>query len=122
MHTKHILLAIFTAALLQGAAAVAFENPQGVTKDILFWVPLVANAFLFFTWAQLDAAERNYRLSSTLKVGIVGLAVIFIPVYLVKSRSQGERLKAIGKFLLAAAVFFICATLGGALAIPFGSN
>lgn len=54
---------------------------------------ILAIGFMFM-WVHYDSIERGYRRSALLSIGIVALALVFLPAYLVKSRPPGERLRA----------------------------
>lgn len=63
-------------------------------------VHLFASTALIFAWFYLDARERNYRPSLSLKVFVVGLTVFALPYYLFRSRGGRGGFKAMGMTVL----------------------
>jgi len=68
---------------------------------------------LIFGWVYVDSTQRGYSRPRWLDLGVLALALIFVPVYLVKSRPRGQRARALGRFLLAAGGFVLSALVGG---------
>jgi hypothetical protein len=67
-----------------------------------------------FTWFRADSFKRSFRRSATLDVAFVGLTVLVLPYYLIKSRGLNAGLKAIGAGL-SIYVLNVLATVIGAL-------
>ena len=101
MNTRSwLLVAFFTLSFLFGACDVWFEGARGLSKQLLLWVPMITLAAIIFAWVHADSAQRSYARSMLLNMGIVGLSLVFVPVYLYKSRPEGARAKALGAFAL----------------------
>jgi hypothetical protein len=67
-----------------------------------------------FTWFRADSFQRSFSRSATLDVAIVGLTMLVLPYYLIRSRGLSAGLKAIAAGLSIYALN-ILATLIGAL-------
>lgn len=50
---------------------------------------------LVFAWIHYDSMERKFRRSALFNIGIAAAAVVFVPLYLYKSREPAQRLPAI---------------------------
>ena len=67
-----------------------------------------------FIWFRADSFQRSFRRSATLDVAFVGLTVLVLPYYLVKSRGLKAGIMAIGAGL-SIYVLYALATVMGAL-------
>ena len=77
-------------------SAIAFVSFVGGMADQYFYpgdpfpptalIAAVATLSLLFYWYRSDSTERSYRRSIWLNVGVVGLGIIFLPYYLIRSR------------------------------------
>ncbi len=57
----------------------------------LYWI---------FLWLSGDQQQNGYRRSVMMNIGIAALGIVFLPVYLYRSRAPGQKAKAIGLFFL----------------------
>lgn len=96
---RHVLILLLTyAAVLSGALTWmddrGIREPQwmSVTTSIVF-------SLLCFWWYWLDAGVRRYRRTPLLNVAVIGIAVIAIPWYVIRSRPRGEKLRALGRLV-----------------------
>lgn len=110
--TVPILGLLFAATLVAGVID-ARETAQGI--DTSWWdiASTLLFSFLCFWWYRIDSDLRRYRRSRWLNVGIVMLAIVAVPYYLVRSRPAGQR----GRALLGLAGFVLvlaAGTVGGA--------
>ena len=113
MKTKPALIAIFfIASFIAGACDVWFAKAQGTSQIVAFWLPIIILSALTFAWVHADSVERRYSRSRLLSVGIVGLAIVFIPVYLFKSRPSGAKAKSLIVFVVLF-LFFIAISYAG---------
>jgi hypothetical protein len=55
-------------------------------------------AAIMFIWVVEDARRRNIQISALFKMGIVAMGVIFVPIYLIRSRGLRSALKGIAVF------------------------
>ena len=69
-----------------------------------------------FTWFRFDSVQRSYPRSAILDIAFVGLTILVLPYYLIRSRGLRSGLKAIGAGVSIYALN-IFATLAGALLI-----
>ncbi len=76
---------------------------------------------LTYLWYYYDAIEYSYVRSRALNMGIILLAVAFVPYYLARSRPRGRRLKAIWWMLGFASCYFIVELLGALFARLLGA-
>jgi hypothetical protein len=67
-----------------------------------------------FRWLALDAFELDIRRPGWLNVGIVLLAIVFVPYYLYKTRPQGRRMPAIAMFLGLVVACMFASAIGAA--------
>ena len=106
MRPKQLALAGgLMTAIAAGAASVVFKEASGTRLLVAEFVPvLVALAFVFM-WLHHDALEYGYRRSALLNIGIVAVALIFVPVYFIRARPRGRRLKPVLTFFLLVAVW-----------------
>lgn len=96
MSPRAALALIAGFSVVNGAAsAVPGWTSPGID---LLWI--VVQLLLLFVWLAADSRRLGYRLA-WMNIGIVALAVLFLPVYLYRSRPPGRRLRAFGGLLLA---------------------
>ncbi|MBT9613849.1 MAG: hypothetical protein IV108_11365 [Burkholderiales bacterium] len=105
-----LLTAFFVASFIASACDIWFSGLKGTTQIAAFWVPIIIITGIVFAWVHTDSAERQYQRFALLNIGIVGLALVFVPVYLFKSRPSGAKAKALGYF---------CALFLGYIAISY---
>jgi hypothetical protein len=96
-----LLAAMLGLSLVSGMiGAVWFpdsDSNQIAQRNALLF-DLAGNIVLFvvgFAWLRLDGLEYRYRRSTNFNVGIVFLAIVFVPVYFYRSRPEGRRLTPI---------------------------
>jgi hypothetical protein len=77
----------------EGFRIIVLFGPTIVTLGVLFW------------WLRYDSIAHNYRRSPWFNVGIVAIAVVFVPIYLIRSRPPGARIRAVLGFLGVVAVY-----------------
>jgi len=107
-----ILLALFGAAFVAGLAQPWVEGFRGNAVALFFWCEVLVYSMLIFGWVYVDSSGHGYTRPRWLDLGVIALALIFVPVYLVKSRPPGRRARALGRFLLAAGAFVLSAFVG----------
>ncbi|MBO9741269.1 hypothetical protein J7432_20235 [Xanthomonas axonopodis pv. begoniae] len=97
MSPRAALALIAGFSVVNGAAsAVPGWTSPGID---LIWI--VVQLLLLFVWLAADSRRLGYRRPAWMNIGIVALAVLFLPVYLYRSRPPGRRLRAFGGLLLA---------------------
>ena len=92
-------------AIAAGAAAVVFKEASGTKLLVAEFVPVLAALAFIFMWLHHDALEYGYRRSALLNIGIVAIALIFVPVYFIRARPRGKRLKPVLTFFLLVAAW-----------------
>jgi outer membrane lipoprotein SlyB len=99
-HKRAALTAMIGASLVLGILDTALGLPLGESPGRLAFTVAGNLALLLigFRWLQVDALELDIRRPAWLNVGIVLLAVAFVPYYLYKTRPPRHRLPAIGGF------------------------
>ena len=81
-----------------------------------YWIligPLVIDLAFVFWWLHLDNRSFSYRRSSLFNVGVVAFTVVFVAVYLVRSRAPEARLKSLllyGAALVAISAAYLAGT------------
>ena len=111
-----LIVAILLLTFVFGGVDVYMEYAPQQAKSIFTWVSIVLVSALLFGWVHIDARERQFRKSKWLNVGVLGLSLVFVPVYLVRSRPAGARLRALAGFVLALGAYFGCGMAGSLLA------
>ncbi|WP_349811032.1 hypothetical protein ABQ179_018460 [Xanthomonas dyei] len=99
-------------AVIDGATS-AVPGWAGLASDL---VRLALLLVLIFIWLSADSRRHGYRRHMWLNVGIVLVWLLFIPIYLYRSRPAGRRLRATGGFLLAILAYGLLFALGSFVA------
>ena len=110
MTKKHVLTLLVALTLVFGVVD-AREMALGVQSNGWAVLSTVLFSFLSFCWYRLDSDAHQYRRTALLNVGVVMLAIVAVPYYLVRSRPAGQK----GRALLRLAGF--CVLLGAAGAL-----
>jgi hypothetical protein len=87
----------------------------GNSVELLFIVVFIT---LTFVWVHYDANEIRYARGRALNAGLLMLPLLFVPIYLLLSRSSGARLGALLR-LLGFAVILIATAIGAAVFSSF---
>ena len=72
----------------------------------------VLQNFLPFYWYRLDSDLRAFARSRLMNFGVVFLAPLVIPIYLLRSRARGRRLRALLRFLGFSLLLVLAVALG----------
>ena len=108
-----------TAALIV-LAALSFASPA-LERAITGRVELLSNfglaetllsLIVLFWWFHLDKADHNYQAGRLMNAGVLLLAAITLPIYLIRSRGWKRGAMAIGVALLFLAGTFVLGELG----------
>lgn len=91
----------------------------GIVPDdsIFMWLGILAELFCVVRWVQLDAWEKQIRLPRWLLVLVVGIALVGVPVYLLRSRGWNGMLS-----ILCALLILACQLGAGALAMTLAGR
>jgi hypothetical protein len=93
-------MALMGVSLLLGIIETALV-PEPATGDRAFLVELFGTVVMLlvgFYWLHFDSRERGIRRPTWLNIGIVMLALVFVPYYLYKTRPAGRRATPIVAF------------------------
>lgn len=78
--------------------------------DLLWWSAFTSICYL---WYRQDAVARNYPSSLVLGAAMVGLNVLAVPYYLVRSREPGQRARAVWRYLRLGLLSMLVSGLAG---------
>ncbi|PRC91750.1 hypothetical protein [Solimicrobium silvestre] len=110
-----ILIFILSLAFASGAITGYFEARHALEP---LWSDYATNILLIIltlSWYHVDSNDRRYDRNIWLNMLILGLAIIGIPFYLIRSRVQGKKLAAIGWLIVFTCLFTSLNLLGTAL-------
>jgi hypothetical protein len=112
--SRTLTLALFYALVgfVSGCGLAQFRIPGFGSMGAIAGALLLSIAT--FTWFRADSFHRSFARSTTLNVAFVGLTVLVLPYYLVKSRGLKAGIMAIGAGL-SIYVLYALATIMGAL-------
>ncbi len=113
-NARRALWALVGLALTIGASTAAVDARQVDEPPVWTLIYNLGFGALTFAWVHFDGLRRHYRPSLLLRLGVVLLAVVALPWYLVRSRRGAQRWLS----LLRLAGFF--ALLVGAASIGYG--
>ena len=115
MNPKNVLVALLVVTLLGAVTDAMLEGARSSSSMLPLVMGLLTN-FLCFYWYRLDSERRGYQRSLGLNVAIILLAVAAMPYYMVRSRPQGEKGRALlrlaGFVLLLMAAAFVGSFIG----------
>ena len=101
-------------------AALSFASPlleRAVTGRVEMlsnfgWAEMLLSLIVFFCWYHLDKAEYDYRAGRLMNAGMLVLAALALPIYLIRSRGWKRGGRAIGVALAFLAGTLLLAELG----------
>ena len=96
-------IGIFNAATTGGLVA---KQPWNLGEKLI----LVS---LIFWWYHLDKSEKKYKAGPLLNIGVVGLSVVAVPIYLFRSRGTKQGFIGLFKLLAFVATILAILVLGG---------
>lgn len=118
-HKRWLLAAIMSLTFLFGGVDVALEGAPRQWNEIFLWTSIVVVSALIFAWVHVDARERQYRKAKWLNIGVLGLSIVFVPVYLLLTRRAGARWRALAGFAVALVAYFGVGYAGSLLAFEW---
>ena len=68
----------------------------------------------------MDSTLRSYERSALLNIGVVAVAVIALPYYIIRSREKGQKGKDVMKLIGFFGLILLCGAFGGILANIIG--
>jgi hypothetical protein len=117
--SRRALHILFVAILLLGFVAGRYANAEGQEPILSQFFATLVLSFCIFFWYREDSDEQQFQRSLWWNVGILILALVAVPLYLVRSRPHGRRLAALLKMCAALLGLFVAATAGGITAALF---
>lgn len=112
MKTTHVLVLLVAATVVFGVVD-ARDTARHVDSSGWAILCTLLFSFLSFCWYRLDSEARLYRRTALLNVGIVMLAVVAVPYYLVRSRPAGQKSRSLLRFAGFCVLLAVAAGLGG---------
>jgi hypothetical protein len=112
MKPKHILGMLL--ALVLFAALIDARVPHRGAVPAWALAHSLIFSFLCFSWYRLDSEHRQYRRTFLLNIGVIALAPVAIPCYVVRSRPAGQKgrgLLRLGGFVLLLIAASVCGAL-----------
>jgi hypothetical protein len=120
MKKIHILSLLLFLSVLLGAVSAYLEAHH--IREPLWWY--FGSTFLvlalIFAWYHMDSTLRSYQRSMLLNIGVVTVAVIALPYYIVRSRDKGQIAKDVMKLIGFFGLILVCGAFGGILANMIG--
>jgi chromate transport protein ChrA len=108
MKPLHIALGgVLVTGILAGVSDALFANDGGMVGLIAYFGPTIIGLAFVFAWLHYDERDHAYRRSALLNIGIVVLAILFVPVYLIRSRPAGRRLWSVLAFFGVVGLWFL---------------
>lgn len=119
MTQRRLLGAILLLMALDGAVEGSYVRAYMV-PPLAWTVPLsLSFSFLCFAWYRADSDAHGFRRSLWQNVGVLALAPVGVPVYLLRSRPAGARARALWR-LAGFAVLMLLSTAAGMVAVSGG--
>ncbi|MCB1561860.1 MAG: hypothetical protein KDI75_12340 [Xanthomonadales bacterium] len=110
------IAAILGLSLINGMLVTKFSGGlEGGSSPIDLLTALALFAVGFW-WLHLDGRESGYRRSPLFNIGIVLLALIFVPLYFVQARPAGKRWQPVLGFFGLILASSIAAAIGAMMA------
>lgn len=81
--------------MLAGIADGLSSGTHGTIRLLYDFGPTLVGLAFIFAWLHCDEKQHAFRRSPLLNIGIALLALVFVPVYLARSRPKGRRVVAV---------------------------
>jgi membrane-associated PAP2 superfamily phosphatase len=116
MTARQTLYTILLITALAGAVSGHFTAQDALEPLVLHYPLELCFSFVTFLWYCRDSDMQRYVRSRWLSVAIIGISILAIPYYLVRSRPKGKKagalLRYVGFLVLAASVTAASMALG----------
>jgi glucose uptake protein GlcU len=106
---------LIVCAALLGLLGTFIEHSSASMQRPAQIIALVVVMVLIFVWVHHDSSERNYKRPHFLNAGLLILPLLFVPVYVVLSRNEGEKATALLRCVGFGAALFIITAVSEAL-------
>ena len=110
------IAAILGLSLINGMLVTRFGGGLEAGNSPTDLLTALALFAVGFWWLHLDGREIGYRRSALFNIGIVLLALIFVPLYFVQSRPQGQRWQPVLGFFGLILASSVAAAVGAIMA------
>ncbi|MYM74263.1 hypothetical protein GTP56_18970 [Duganella sp. FT134W] len=87
------------------------------------WWPLISGliaSIVIFCWYRVDSIQKGFKRTFWLSVGVIAIAPLAIPLYVVQSNERGVRLRAVGRVLGYFCLVLIACVIGGVIGALIG--
>jgi hypothetical protein len=74
--------------------------PEVASDRTMMYGSALLGAFIAFGWVHFDSRVRGILVGPALRIGVAGLAAVFVPVYVIRSRGWSQGLKSLARFLV----------------------
>jgi len=110
--TARQTLALLVAATFVFGVVDAREVERGIQAGGWGILCTLLFSFLCFYWYRLDSEVHRFRRTALLNVGIVMLAIVAVPYYIVRSRPAGSKGRALARLGAFCMLLFFAGTAG----------
>jgi hypothetical protein len=106
--------ALITLAVLSFVSPAVERAVTGRVETLsnFGWAETLLSLVVFFCWYHLDKAEHDYQAGRLMNSGMLVLAAVALPIYLIRSRGWKRGAHASGVALLFLAGLFVLEELG----------
>jgi peptidoglycan/LPS O-acetylase OafA/YrhL len=112
MTQKRILIAMLLVMVLDGFVDATY-GANGLDQPAAWSIPLtLCFSFLTFLWYRHDSDRAGYARSRGLNIAIILATPVSVPYYLLRSRPEGSKLRALLKCAGFAVLMVLCAAIG----------
>jgi hypothetical protein len=122
MKKIHLLSLLLVLSVILGAVSAYLEAHR--IREPLWWQ--FGSTFLamglIFAWYHMDSTLRSYKRTVLLNIGVIVVAVIALPYYIVRSREKGHKGKDVMKLIGFFGLILLSGAFGGILANFIGSD
>jgi hypothetical protein len=113
-----LILLLFSGAVIGGVSG--YCEARGISEP-LWWVysSTLVIIGLIFAWYHTDSDLHSYKRSIWLTGGILGMAIVAVPIYVVGRSAKGERISALLRLLGFVALLLIVGAIGSGIGTLF---
>jgi peptidoglycan/LPS O-acetylase OafA/YrhL len=112
MTQKRILILMLLVMVVDGFIDATYAA-NDLQQPAVWSLPLtVCFSFLTFLWYRRDSDRVGYARSRGLNIAIILATPVSVPYYLVRSRPEGQKLRALLKCAGFAVLMVLCAAIG----------
>ena len=114
MRAKQLLWGIAALVASEGMMHGWASGVGGQVPSPMHLAYAICQAVLVYLWLRSDAHARGAPRSVSLSGWVIAVAVIGVPIYLWRSRANGQRIKALCRFALYVLLLAVAYLLAGA--------